>query len=67
MDAQLLIGDIRTIRVTRVHAPSRGGPGNQKFVRIITVRYSDESEYQICLTSNEAGCLEIAEDDTPPA
>jgi len=39
MDAQLLISDVRAIRITRVHER----PGHRKFVRVITVRYGDES------------------------
>lgn len=59
MDAQLLISDIRAIRVTEVLERTRPEHGSQKFVRIITVRYADESEYEICLTANDARRLEI--------
>jgi hypothetical protein len=67
MDAQLLISDIQEIRVTRVHEPIRGRRGEQKFVRIITVRYADDSEYEICLTANDARSLDLSEQDPPAA
>jgi hypothetical protein len=67
MDAQLLISDIQEIRVTRVHESIRGRRGEQKFVRIITVRYADDSEYEICLTANDARSLDLSEQDPPAA
>ncbi len=61
MDAQLLISDIRAIRITRVHER----PGHRKFVRVITVRYGDESEYEICLSADDPRTLELLEEDPP--
>jgi hypothetical protein len=65
MDAQLLLSDIESIRVTRVHERVQTRHGEQKFVRIITVRYADESEYEICLTANDADSLKLAEQEPP--
>jgi hypothetical protein len=65
LDAQLLISHIRSIGVTRVHERARRDPGDQKFVRIITVRYADSSEYQICLTAEDVRCLQLSEEDPP--
>jgi hypothetical protein len=67
MGAQLLISHIRTIVVTRVHERGRREHGDQKFVRIITVRYADASEYQIRLTADDARCLQLSEEDPPGA
>lgn len=63
MDAQLLISDIQQIRVTWVHEPVAARRGEQRFVRIITVRYADDSEYEICLTANDARSLALSEQD----
>jgi hypothetical protein len=62
MDAQLAISDIQEISVTRVRERT-GDPG---FVRVITVRYADESEYEICLTASDPRSLEIGEEPPPP-
>jgi hypothetical protein len=65
MDAQLLISDIRSIRVTRVCERIRRQHGDQEFVRVITVRYADESEYEILLTANDADSLQLTEQEPP--
>jgi hypothetical protein len=65
MDAQLVISHIRQIRVTRVHGRLHERHGVEKFVRIITVRYADDSEYEICLGANDAAALEFIEAEPP--
>ena len=65
MEAQLLITDVSAIRITDVHERGREGMGGEKFVRIITIRYADDSEYQICLTANRSDKLEITEEPPP--
>jgi hypothetical protein len=62
MDAQLVISDIQEISVTRVH---EGGAGAQRFVRVITVRYADQSEYEIRLTANDPARLEVKVEPPP--
>jgi hypothetical protein len=65
MDAQLLISHIRAIGVTGVRERVPGRRGEQRFVRVITVRYADDSVYEIRLSANDAAALEFSHGDPP--
>lgn len=65
MDAQLVISHIRQIRVTRLHRGPHERHGVDRFVRVITVRYADDSEYEIRLGAKDAAALEFIEAEPP--